>query len=281
MKIAYFSNQTALQSEPVWRAFLEGMKLLGHTPVENDINADAVVIWSVLWHGRLRPNLATYEHYRKQNKPVFVIEVGSLIRGKTWKISLNNITSSGIYPNSNILDPNRSKILDTHLQPVNCSSSKKILIAAQHQASLQWQDQPAMSDWVQQKITEIRQYTDMPIVVRPHPRFRINSVNNKNVTTELPTKLPNTYDRYNLKYDYTCIINHNSGVGVQAVINGTPVVVDRSSLAYPMGMQLSEIEHPGIPDRQEWFQRILHTEWLVEELSAGIPQERLLKQLTL
>jgi hypothetical protein len=36
-----------------------------------------------------------------------------------------------------------------------------------------------------------------------------------------------------------------------------------------------------MPDRQEWFQKILHTEWLVEELAAGIPQERLLNQLTL
>ena len=280
MKIAYFPDQTALQSEPVWQAFLAGIQLLGHEPVKNALNADAVVIWSVLWHGRLRANLATYNHYRQQNKPVFVIEVGSLIRGKTWKISLNNITNAGTYP-TNILEPNRDVTLGLHLHPIKENRANRILIAAQHQSSLQWQDQPAMTDWVNQKIAEVRQFTDMPVVVRPHPRFRIGPFNHKNVTTELPSKIPNSYDLYNLQYDYQCIINHNSGVGLQSVIHGTPVVVDHSSLAYPMSMPLSKIEDPHMPDRQEWFQKILHTEWLAEELAAGIPQERLLNQLTL
>ena len=63
MKIAYFPDQMALQSEPVWQAFLTGMQLLGHDPIKNALTADAVVIWSVLWHGRLRTNLATYNYY--------------------------------------------------------------------------------------------------------------------------------------------------------------------------------------------------------------------------
>jgi len=280
MKITYFPEQMALQSEPVWQAFLTGMQLLGHEPVKNALNADAVVIWSVLWHGRLRQNLATYNYYRQQNKPVFVIEVGSLIRGKTWKVSLNNITNAGIYPN-NVLEPNRETKLGINLHPIKENRSNRILIAAQHQSSLQWTGQPTMVDWVTQKIAEVRQVTDMPIVVRPHPRFRIGEFKGKHVTTDVPNKIPNTYDNYNLNYNFQCIINHNSGVGTQSVIHGTPVIVDQTSLAYPMTMTLSDINTPKIPDRQEWFQKILHTEWLVEELSLGIPQERLIKELTL
>jgi hypothetical protein len=279
MKIAYFPDQMALQSEPVWQAVLTGLQLLGHEPVKNALTADAVVIWSVLWHGRLRTNLATYNHYRQQNKPVFVIEVGSLIRGKTWKISLNNITNEGIYP-SGIIEPKRDIKLGLKLHPIKENRSNRILIAAQHQSSLQWKGLPTMIDWVNKKIAEVRKVTDMPIVVRPHPRFRIGEFTGKRITTDVPNKIPNTYDSYNLNYNFQFIINHNSGVGIQSVIHGTPVIVDSSSLAYPMTMTLSDIDTPKIPDRQEWFQKILHTEWLVDELAAGIPQERLLKELT-
>ena len=96
MKIAYFPNQTALQSEPIWQAFLEGCKNNNIIPVENSMDAVAAVIWSVLWHGRMKSNQQVYNHYRNQNKPVFIIEVGALKRGTTWKISLNHINALGI-----------------------------------------------------------------------------------------------------------------------------------------------------------------------------------------
>jgi hypothetical protein len=281
MKIAYFPNQTALQSEPVWRAFLEGIKRLGHTPVENDKNADAAVIWSVLWHGRLRSNLAVYQHYRKQNKPVFIIEVGALHRGRTWKIAVNNITQSGIYAETSDIDFLRAKKLDIELRPINETRSNRILIAAQHQHSLQWEYQTTVSRWVQDQVVAVRSLTDMPIVVRPHPRFQIANFSKDQVTFEVPNKLANTYDMFDIEYDYHCVINYNSGVGIQSAIHGTPVITDISSLASSVSSKISEIGNCQLPDRTQWFQEILHTEWLVEEIAQGIPQERLIKELTL
>ena len=70
-------------------AFLHSLKVAGIIPVENSLDCDAVVIWSVLWNGRMQANKAVYEHYRSQGKPVIVIDVGALKREITWKISVN------------------------------------------------------------------------------------------------------------------------------------------------------------------------------------------------
>lgn len=281
MKLAYFPEQMALQSEPVWRAFLEGCKKHSITIVENDINADAVVIWSVLWHGRLRANLGIYNHYRSQNKPVFIIEVGSLRRGKTWKISVNNITTGGIYPQISDLNVNRPKELGISLSPYRETRRNAILIATQHQHSLQWDNQPSVDTWVLEQIRQVRKYTDMPIVIRPHPRCRIQDVNGKHITMDQPFKIPGSYDMYNIDFDYHCVINYCSGPSVQAAISGTPIICNEKSLAYPVSMPFEQIITPFLPSREEWFIKLCHTEWTVDEISQGIPQKYLLNQLTL
>ena len=278
MKLAYFPEQTALQSEPVWRAFLEGCKKHGIDSIENDINADAAVIWSVLWHGRLRPNLSVYKHFRSQNKPVFIIEVGSLHRGKTWKVSVNHITNEGIYGNKTDWTPNRDKFLNINLMPEKRICKGQVLIACQHNSSHQWPSTMSVESWIKQQVDQVRQVTDARIIVRQHPRCRITPFHLPNVSFTTPVKIPNTYDMFDINYNYDFVINYNSGVGIQAAIAGTPVIVDPSSLAYPVSSTLANL---NMPDRTTWFQEILHTEWTVEEIAEGIPQKRLLKELTL
>jgi hypothetical protein len=65
-----------MNSRPVMSAFLDCCQSAGIQTQENSMTADAAVIWSVLWHGRMKTNQAVYEHYRKQNKPVIVIDIG-------------------------------------------------------------------------------------------------------------------------------------------------------------------------------------------------------------
>lgn len=281
MKLAYFPNQTALRSEPVWRAFLHGMQVAGITVSEDDMEADCAVIWSVLWHGRLIANQQVYDHYKNQGKPVFIIEVGALDRGRTWKVSVNNITSHGIYANTQDLDPNRGSKLGIELLPIQSNRKDSILIAGQHQNSLQWEHQPTLTQWIHDKISEIRKYTDRPIVVRPHPRCGIEQIFENSIITEIPVKLVDTYDKYDIDFGYHCVVNHNSGPGIQAGISGCPVIVDQTSLAFPISSKIEDIDSVVVPDRYDWFQKILHTEWTTEEMIQGIPQKRLLKALTL
>lgn len=279
MKLAYFPQQMALNSQPVWHAFLEGCKKINISVEENSYTADAAVIWSVLWQGRLQKNQAVYQHYQSQGKPVFIIEVGALNRGVTWKISINHINSCGIYPTMHEVDNNRQAKLGVQLKPENTNRGAEILIAAQHTRSLQWENMPTAEIWISNIISEIAKYSDRAIVVRPHPRCPLLHKQLANVRVETACKIPNTYDKYDLGFDYHCVINYSSGPGIQTAIAGTPVIVNASSLAYPVSSVISEIETIKLPDRNKWFNDILYTEWLVEEIAQGIPQRLLLMHL--
>jgi hypothetical protein len=160
------------------------------------------------------------------------------------------------------------------LQPVQESRQDNILIAGQNKASQQWIDQPAMTKWVEESVANIRKYSDRNIVFRPHPRSVI-TVNIPGVIVELPKQIPNSYDDFDINYNYHCVVNHNSGPAVQAAIAGVPIICDSSSLAYPVSDKFENIENIALPDRQEWFLKLCHTEWTVEEIAQGIPLQRL------
>ena len=276
MKIAYFPNQTALQSEPVWRAFLESCKKHGMTPVENSMDADAAVIWSVLWHGRMKGNQQVYQHYRKQGKPVFILEVGALKRGYTWKVACNNITRYGIYANREVLDIDRPKKISLNLEPVRENRRDEILIACQHLCSHQWVGQPRIQEWVSNSIDRIRQYTDRPIVVRTHPRFPV-SFSSLDARIETPNRVSS--NNFDFTVDYHCVINHNSGPSILAPLNGTPVICDTSSLAWPVSSSFEDLENISLPDREQWFLHLCHTEWTVEEILSGEPLDKILPSI--
>lgn len=281
MKLAYFPNQIALNAQPVLDAFLTGCKLSGIQPVANATDADAAVIWSVVWNGRMRMNQPVFSQYRADKKPVFILEVGTLRRGISWKVSLNNTNALGIFANGANLLPDRSKTLGVELKPENLSRKSEILIATQHKLSEQWKGMPEVDQWVTDTITEIRKYTQRPIVVRPHPRSPIRNRSIGNVLVEIPRKEVDSYDNYDLRHDYHTVINWNSGVAIQSAIAGTPVITGLSSLAHEISGKYENIESIILPNRDHWFDKMLHTEWLVEELALGIPQQRLLNEIRL
>ena len=266
--IAYFPSQCAKNSGPVIAAVLDYFQAAGIQTQENSMTADAALIWSVLWSGRMAANQAVYEHYRQQNRPVVVLEIGALYRGQTWKVAVNNITREGYYGHLDNLDWNRPAKLGISLA-VNFGKNGAIAIAAQHSRSLQVQGMD-MTQWVQQQIHMVRQHSDRPIVVRPHPRDRLNlHALPRGVQVEQPRPVANTYDSFDMRFNYHAVINHNSGPGVQAAIAGCRPVVHTSSLAAPVGIDYQQLELPYTLDRDLWLTQICHTEYTLEELRRG------------
>ena len=273
-----YREHGALNSGPVFDAFAAGVARTGNCVVTS--NEDVAVIWSALWHGRMLANQQVYNQMRLQNRPVIILEVGNLIRGTTWRIGINHINCNGYFGNTNNLDHNRPAKLGLTLSD-NVIRNRSILITGQHERSLQWQGQPTTQLWIDKLVRDIRLISDLPIVFRPHPRASYVSINKlSNVIIDQPKKLNNTYDDYNFNYNHHCIINFNSGPGVQSVIHGTPVICDISSLAYPVSNQLSELDNLVIPDRTEWLTQLCHTEWNISEIASGMPLARLLSELT-
>ena len=277
--IAYFPAQCAKNSGPVVNAVLDSLQSRGIQTQENSMTADAAVIWSVLWHGRMASNQQVYEHYRGQGKPVIVIEIGALYRGRTWKLAVNNITSQGYYGHQINLDPDRPRKLGMSIA-ISTSTNPAILIATQHNRSHQLAgvDQEA---WITDTIQQLREHTDRPIHVRAHPRSTLQW---NRLPTDIvpvrPVRMINTYDNFDMHFDYHSVVNYNSGPGIQAAISGTRPIVDATSLAYPVAHTIAQIDQPYQINRDQWLIEICHTEYTVEELQKGTWLKRIESALT-
>jgi hypothetical protein len=266
--VAYYPLQCAKNAQPVMSAVLDCLQARGIQTQENSMTSDAAIIWSVLWAGRMAANQAVYEHYRSQGKPVIIIEIGALYRGNTWKIAVNNINAQGYYGHLDNLDWDRPKKLRISLA-TQFNSRPNIIVALQHDRSLQVSG-INMTDWLHSTLKILKDSTDRPITVRPHPRCKL-ALNNlpSGITVEIPNKLPNTYDSYDMHYDCHALVNYNSGPGMQAAIAGVRPVVDSTSLAHPVSVVMADIERPYAQDRETWLAQICHTEYTLDELRKG------------
>lgn len=284
MKFKIWDEYGALNSRPVFAAFRESVRNAGHTLVDNVKNiddADVHVIWSVLFHGRMSRNKDIWEACKQKNKPVIVLEVGGIKRGETWKVGLNGINRDAYFsPKQNNND--RAKKLGLKLRSWR-DRGKYVLICGQHDKSLQWHGMPRMSEWVMTTIETIQKHTDLPIIFRPHPRCRLDAIEHQyqNVYRDDPIKLDNTYDDFNLSFkDCHALINWSSNPGPQAILAGVPVFCGPSSLAYDVGnADLSKIDNPNKPNRQQWLNDYAWTEYTVDEIAKGIPLKLLTSQL--
>ena len=284
MKISCFQRHGPINSKPIFGAFIKSMQDAGDTVlVDNDDNCDIAVIWSVLWQGRMANYRPIWNAYRTKNKPVVVLEVGGIKRNETFKVGINGVNREADFANENV-DSERWKKFNIELKPWT-QAGQEIIICGQHHTSHQWRDNPKMYKWFEQQITEIRKYSDRPIVVRPHPRnhMNIDTTKFKNVKVIAPIKDQNTYDDtdFNQKLKNAwAVVNHSSNPAMQSVFNGVPVFVSEASLSYDVGnSSLADINNPKMPDRQNWANSLAYTEWTTEEIKQGLPWERIKKRL--
>lgn len=276
MRVSIFDQYGALNSAPVFAAIRAGLDRIGVAHSSMDSSADVAVIWSMLWAGRMKPNREIWELYRSTDRTIIVAEVGMLKRGLTWKLGINGTGSTADYGTD--LIPNRANTLGLELKPWT-NTGYNVVIACQRSDSEQWARQPPTIAWLTETARNIRQHTDKPIVIRPHPRQRIANI--PGCVIESPHPIPGTYDSFNynqcLKTAWA-VVNHNSGPGTQAILNGVPAFVGLSSLAAPVGnLDLAQIENPLRPDRTQWIEQLAHTEWTIPEIESGLPLQRLLK----
>lgn len=273
MKISLFNNFGAKNSVPVFQAIAQGLAAQGHTVVYHDPTADVAVIWSMLWTGRMRPNQEVYDAFRRQGKPVIVAEVGMIQRGQTWKIGVNG-TGISSYNFDNLM-PNRAAALGLSLRPWR--SGTNIVIAMQRHDSQQWAGLPGINVWLDNLVSEIKQHSNRPIVVRPHPRGTCPMP--QGCLIDKPRMTHGTYDDFDFDRVLAtahCVLNWNSGPGPQALMAGVPAFVGPDSLASTIAnWDLSQIENPPRPNRTAWLEQLAHTEWTVEEIRSGVPFTRL------
>jgi len=275
MNISLFNNFGALNSRPVFAAVQQGLQKLGFRSTTHDMTADAAVIWSVVWAGRMKQNQAVWQAFRAAGKPVIVLEVGMLQRGYTWKVGLNG-TGNQSFSKQN-LDPTRPQQLNLSADAWR-NTGDDIVIAVQRYDSEQWAGQPSTEEWLKQTVGTLRQHTDRSIVIRSHPRQEVVVL--PGCTVNRPIHIDNTYDDYDfgktLKNAWA-VVNWNSGPGSQAIMSGVPAFVGPDSMAATVAnSDLSQIENPNKPNRNQWLVEVSHSEWTIDEIASGYPLSRLI-----
>jgi hypothetical protein len=277
MTISIFNRFGALNSGPVFEAFVAGCKKNGQRVTEHNSSADVAVIWSQLWTGRMAPNRAVWQEFTASGRPVIVLEVGQLMRGVTWKMGINGVNGRGRWIEE--FEPGRADKLAVRLQPWH--QGDHILIAMQRSDSEQWAGLPPAEQWLQQTVDSIRTHTDREIIVRPHPRQRLKPI--PGIKIQQPQALRGTYDEFDFRSSLGrawAVVNENSGPGSQAVIDGVPAFVGADSMAVPVAnTDFAHIEKPRMPERSAWLEKLCHTEWTLGEIAAGLPVSRLLQSL--
>jgi hypothetical protein len=282
MRFSIFDNFGAKNSRPVFQAFESALIRRGHVIVKNDSMADVAVIWSVLWEGRMRRNLEVWNHYRGLGLPVVVLEVGGLFRGRTWRVGINGVNRQGLV-SPDMMPADRYLQMNIQMTPWK-GNGEHIIIATQRQNSQQWSGMPSTAVWVKSTVEQIRQHTQRPILVRWHPRERLDiDYLGPSVRIQHPVRLADTYDSYDFREnlrDAWAVVNWNSNPGIEAVLAGVPAFVGPDSLAAPVGnLDISQIEKPRMPERQQWINDLCYTEWTLEEIAEGLPLSRMNRAL--
>jgi len=135
-----------------------------------------------------------------------------------------------------------------------------------------------VQDWAISTIDAIRQFTDRPIVIRPHPgdkaaRTYLNP-NSHHCKIKFSKRVrlstnPNLVDDL---HNCWAAVNYNSSPVVGAAIEGYPIFVSdplNSQCAEIANTDFSQIENPQLLDRQPWVERLAMFHWNFDELRSG------------
>jgi len=283
MRFAIFPENVALAGRSVYQAFCDYIAYhTEHTFTMHDYNADCAIIWSVLWNGRMEPNRYAYDEFKRQGKPVIILEVGALKRNETWRVAVNHIDNTGFYGNVTLLNIDRPAELELQLDPWRPDvENGNIIICGQHTRSQLWRTMPDQTGWVLRVAKNLREELDNPIVFRPHPRCKDYSktqLAEHGIKVVDPLQIPGTYDDFDFEkaLDTTSLVyTHTSNAGIHAVMKGVPIYCSDNGLARAVRVKADQVK----PDREDWFIKLCHTEWTIEEIQNGIPFRRIERYL--
>jgi hypothetical protein len=179
-----------------------------------------------------------------------------------------------------------SRTLGISLHPPQNNPNGHILICMQRDGGFAMKALDPLV-WLQQKITEIRKYTDRTIMVRPHPgaykpidflQFRTKHYKTRGVLVLEPSTAPLTD---NLQQAHAAVF-FNSSASVAAACAGIPVFADDSSCVSwsVANRDIAKIESPEQFNRQQWIYDLAAAHWSDEDASEGRIYQKFLPYLT-
>tara|TARA_R110000824_G_scaffold398019_1_gene601427 strand:+ start:2972 stop:3988 length:1017 start_codon:yes stop_codon:yes gene_type:complete len=139
------------------------------------------------------------------------------------------------------------------------------------------------TDYYENMVRRIREYTDRPILFRTHPigdkeiRNRIRppeGIKNLTISDALSHKIEE-----DLKNAW-CTITRTSNGAIDSILEGVPVITeDPVCMSYDVSEHsIKNIEHPFYPSmrqRSQWLYNLAYAEWSLEEMKQGLPWQHL------
>lgn len=130
------------------------------------------------------------------------------------------------------------------------------------------------NEWVEDTINNIRQYTDRPILIRPHIKAKnlnINHLLNDSVTLSTVWKNRTIFEGgSSLLEDFKnahAVVGYNSNALIESVCEGIPTfALSDESIAYDMSNNIKDLENPKFFDRTQWLYNCAYCVWTKEEI---------------
>lgn len=293
--VAYYGGIPARNNNPekplILENFIKGVNAVGDEGVlhrgMNVIPSDVALIQGFVHeHGKNAPHLqlrqSAFETQIKNKKKALIVDSNLFLYadpGNTkryLRYSFNGVfPTTGFYFDSDV-DPKRweklSKNLNIQLRPWR-TTGEHILICLQRNGGWSMRGLDVQT-WLDQTILEIRRHSKKrPIIVRLHPGDkkmpRLIKINHKNVRlSNNPSDI-----RKDLKNAWATVL-YNSSPAVASAIEGVPVFLTdpkpQHSQAQPVAnTDISKIENPLMPERQEWIEKLAMCHWNFDELKSG------------
>lgn len=169
-----------------------------------------------------------------------------------------------------------SRALGLELRPWR-SSGNHILICLQRDTgwSMKGVD---MIPWATTTIQKIRQHSDRPIIIRPHPKYPVAPDTFKQFKSVSMSRNPT------LEQDVSgahAAVFFNSSSCVAPVLAGVPIFADdESCVAWSVANKnIADIERPSMPVREQWLWDLSACHWTDEESRAGLIYQHFLPHI--
>lgn len=160
-----------------------------------------------------------------------------------------------------------------NLQPWR-TAGDHILICLQRNGGWSMGELDVMA-WCNKTIKKIKQHTDRPIIVRTHPGDANRAQQYIRRLKDKSVSVSRNLDIINDLTNAWATVTYNSSPGIASAIEGVPVFVTDSnpkvSQAYDVAnIDLSMIETPVMPERQQWIEKIAMCHFNFNDLRKGV-----------
>ena len=267
----------------VLQAFVQGCESQGLKTLAQTANAVVPCRLAVIlgWVGakikgsHIQLRQAVIDTQREQGSHVMAIDGSCFKFADTQNIFLRYSLDGVYYGRSNYANsdsgPDRwnhiKKTLDLDLRPWR-HSGEHILICLQRDGgwSMKGLD---MGQWTRDTVRAIRGYSDRPIRIRPHPKFPVDLGDLVTDPTITVSQKTSTLDQ-DLDRAWASVF-FNSSSCVASVLRGVPVFAsDDDCVAWSVANHnLSLIEQPVLPSRDQWLWDLSAAHWTDEHSRSG------------